>query len=227
MSHFTGLTATTVRCSTQVKDTSNQRNFKTLAFHGALRQDRSLFYSFSMKRALETVNSPLKGSIRIAAGTAAGSGPQTATTFCRLLRRFPPPPPPQRAQQCSREFLSVGSRHLAHYALVNAAVCWGGGGNGHPLVPVTHAMWAERGETASLQGGKKSLRTCTSQKSLSRFWVIGTVLCGCDISQLSLLAFSEASLACGEERPPAAERRQKLQLAEFTRKEEARDQSCG
>lgn len=108
-----------------------------------------------MKRAVETVNSPLKGSIRTAAGTAAGSVPQTATTFCRLLRRFPPPPPPQRGQQCSREFLSVGSRHLAHYALVNAAVCWGGGGNGHPLVPVTHAMWAERGETASLQGGKK------------------------------------------------------------------------
>lgn len=97
-----------------------------------------------------------------------GSGPQTATTFCRLLRRFPPPPPPQRGQQCSREFLSVGSRHLAHYALVNAAVCWGGGGTGHPLVPVTHAMWAERGETASLQGGKKKVCGHARAKNLCR-----------------------------------------------------------
>lgn len=115
---------------------------------------------------MEAVNSPLKGSIQTAAQKAAGSGPQTATTFCRLLRRFPPPP--RREQQCSREFLPVGSRHLAHYALVNAVASWGGGGDIHPLVPVTHAMWAA-GRNVVTARRKKSLWACIRRKSQLRF----------------------------------------------------------
>lgn len=180
-----------------------------------------------MKRAVETVNSPLKGSIRTAAGTAMGSGPQTATTFCRLLRRFPPPPPPQRGQQCSREFLSVGSRHLAHYALVNAAVCWGGGGTGHPLVPVTHAMWAERGETASLQGGKKKFAGTHEPKISVAFSGYQNRPIRMWHQPAASLGFQRIQLGVWWGETPAAERWQKLQLAEFTRKEEARDQSCG
>ena len=133
------------------------------------------------KRDAEAVNSPLKGSIRTAAGTAAGSGPRTGTTFCRLLLALfsflpPPPPPPPAAGRAhttksSRKFLPAGARHLVHYALLETAASWGGGGRIHPLVPVTHAMWAAGQNPRHCNTGVKSLWTRMREKIRAAFWV--------------------------------------------------------
>ena len=91
----------------------------------------------------------------------------------------------------------LGSRHCVHYALVRT-VAFRGGGHIHPLVPVTHAMWAagrnlvtERrkkfvGMHAAAEGRKSSLRLCYRD----------FLLHGYDITQLPLLTFNESSLLC-------------------------------
>lgn len=47
----------------------------------------------------------------------------------------------KKKEKKSRKFLPVGSHRCVHYALVRTVASWGGGYI-HPLVPVTHAMWA-------------------------------------------------------------------------------------
>lgn len=108
------------------------------------------------------VNSPLMGSIRTAAGTAAGSGPGTATTFCLLVQCFPPPLLEQKKKK-SRKFLPVGSRHHVHYALVKTMASLAEEGSIQPLVPVTHAMWAA-GRNLVTARKKKFVGACTRRK---------------------------------------------------------------
>lgn len=100
-------------------------------------------------------DSPLTGSIRTAAGTAAGSAPRTATASCRRsddVSLFCP------SATGTPVFTSASS---AAYALLNAAASWRGRRNIHPHVPVIRrAMRGKKKRRHGLGregGGKKSL----------------------------------------------------------------------
>lgn len=155
MTHFSGVghSPTIVQYSTRVKDTSNQVHFKIRTFHGALSSCWSLFYSF-LKRNVEAVNSPLKGSIRTAAETAAGSGPKTASTFCRLLQTFPS----STSSATGTNFTWVSARGLAPPRPTTRWLKpWLPGGEGGTSIysfPLRMPC-GQRGETSSLLGGKK------------------------------------------------------------------------
>ena len=205
---------TIVQCSTQMKD-PNKKNLTELYNNGTERNNRLKFISilfFCFFCDVRAVNSPLKGSVRTAAGTAAGSGPRTATTFCSvlLLRSFfsalspPPPPPPQEENNkfsgkfffCCFLFLCpTGSRHLVHYALVKNRGFLGGRRGAHPSTRPRYARHVGSGEKPrhfEAGGKKKSLRSRVRRKIHRRRQGFGEpcppsfpfFLHGCDITQL-------------------------------------------
>lgn len=150
-------------------------------------------------------DSPLTGSIRTAAGTAAGSAPRTATASCRRsddVSLFCP------SATGTPVFTSASS---AAYALLNDAASWRGRRNIHPHVPVIRrAMRGKKKRRHGLGregGGKKSLlarpqarcaisppppgppTNCVSHD--------GDLYCGCDINTRRLRnRFARAGVLC-------------------------------
>lgn len=147
-------------------------------------------------------NSPLKGSIRTTAGTAAGSGPRRATPFWRLLPLFPSStasaatgtPPKKTQKKKSRNFLPVSSLPRVHYASVKAVASWRGRGRIHALVPVTHACHAGCGRGGNVDTAKEE-KVCghACSRNPSCVQVAGTLLHGYDITLLPLSTFNGSS----------------------------------
>ncbi len=186
--------------STQIKNTPNQLNFETMTLHDLARV--KVYINLISERTVRAVNSPLKGSIRTAPGTAAGSGPLTATTFCRLLRRLPPPPPPRREQQ----FTEVSARGLAPPRPLRA-------GKDHGFLVRRGAHPSSRPRYACHVGSEEKPRHCKEGKKfvsrhaakiLAAFGLKGPFFT--DMTSSGCLSRLLMNPACFEEEPPAAVR---------------------
>lgn len=99
------------------------------------------------------VNSPLMGSIRTAAGTAAGSGPGTATTFCLLVQCFPPPLLEQQQKKNHASFCPWARATSSTTRWLKPWLPWQKRGASNHSSPLRMPC-GQRGETSSLQGRK-------------------------------------------------------------------------
>lgn len=138
-------------------------------------------------------NSPQKGSIRTTTGTAVGSEPRTATTFCSTFTSATLDNTNLKFFPSSFFLISVRLDRRVHYSVVKAETSRESGGGRHvqPLVSVTRAI-RPSGEKPCIQEEGKSLRARMRRKS--ELIVQRTLLHGCDIIKPPGLALNEPSL---------------------------------